>query len=109
MLAHGQGRVQDPDPLGDDWEIICSRRATTKTLAALGCEVFIAGVTRCASRHTWRRRARYRVGNEGRISHLKRSYHVGRSRLRGIEGARIWESWAVFAYDLDTVALMPTK
>ena len=86
-----------------------SRQATTKTLAALGCEVFIAGVTRCASRHTWRRRARYRVGNEGRISHLKRSYHVGRSRLRGIEGARIWESWAVFAYDLDTVALMPTK
>ncbi len=85
-----------------------SRKATTETLAELGCEVFIAGVTRCASRHTWRRRARYRVGNEGRISHLKRSYHAGRSRLRGIQGARIWESWAVFAYDLDTVALMET-
>ncbi len=85
-----------------------SRKATTKTLASLDCEVFIAGVTRCASRHTWRRRARYRVGNEGRISHLKRAYYAGRSRLRGIEGARIWESWAVFAYDLDTVALMET-
>jgi IS5 family transposase len=85
-----------------------SCKATTEVLTDLRCEVFIAGVTRCASRRTWSRRARYRVGSEGRISHLKRGYDAGRSRLRGTEGARIWESWVVFAYDLDTVALMPT-
>jgi IS5 family transposase len=47
------------------------------------------------------------VGCEGRISHLKRNYKAGRSRLKGTQGARIWESWAVLAYDLDTVARWP--
>jgi hypothetical protein len=48
----------------------------------------------------------YRVGSEGRIAHLKRQYAVGRSRLRGTEGARIWEHWSVLAYDLDTLATL---
>ena len=54
-----------------------------------------------------RRRARFRVGCEGRIAHLKREYGAGRSRLRGTAGAMIWEGWSALAYDLDTVAAMP--
>ncbi len=76
-------------------------------LEPLGCTPFIAGVSKPPSRRTHRRLARYRVGSEGRIAHVKRSYAAGRSRLRGTEGARIWEGWTVLAYDLDTVARMP--
>ncbi len=85
------------------------RPATEKALAEAGSpEVFIAGsADNTGSRRTRRRRARFRVGCEGRISHLKRSYGAGRCRLKGTEGARIWEGWAVLAYDLDTVAKMP--
>lgn len=46
------------------------------------------------------------TGCEGRIAHAKREYHAGRCRLKGTQGARIWESWAVFDYDVDTVARM---
>lgn len=85
------------------------RPATEKALAEAGSpEVFIAGgADNTGSRRTRRRRAKFRVGCEGRISHLKRGYGAGRSRLKGTEGARIWEGWAVLAYDLDTVAKMP--
>jgi transposase, IS5 family len=79
--------------------------AITKTLLEpRGCTPFVVGSSKPPSRYTKRRLARYRVGCEGRISHLKRSYHAGRSLLRGTEGARIWESWAVLVYNLDTVA-----
>jgi IS5 family transposase len=72
--------------------------------------VFIAGDTdNAGSPPTRRRRARFRVGCEGRISHLKRDYGAGRSRLKGTQGARIWESWTVLAYDLDTVARLPVR
>ena len=53
---------------------------------------------------TGRRLRRYRVGCEGRIVHLKRGYGAGRSRLRGTQGAQIWQAWTVLAYDLDTAA-----
>jgi IS5 family transposase len=73
-----------------------------------GIELFIAGSTaNPGSRRTRRRRARYRVGCEGRIAHLKREYGAGRSRLKGETGARIWEGWAAFAYDVDTAAALP--
>ncbi len=56
-----------------------------------GCErVFIAGRQSAGSRRTDRRLARYRVGCEGRISHLKRRYGLKRSRLKGHQGARTW-------------------
>jgi IS5 family transposase len=58
------------------------------------------------SRRTRRRRANFRVGAEGRISHLKRSYGAGRPRLKGKVGARIWAGWSTLAYDLDTVVLL---
>jgi transposase, IS5 family len=87
------------------------RARTEQALARAGNpEVFIAGDAKNAgSRRTRRRRARFRVGCEGRISHLKRDYGAGRSRLKGTQGARIWESWAVLAYDLDTVARLPVR
>jgi IS5 family transposase len=73
-----------------------------------GMEIFIAGSSHnTGSRRTRRRRARYRVGCEGRIAHLKRRYGAGRARLKGETGSRIWEAWAVFAYDVETAAALP--
>jgi IS5 family transposase len=69
---------------------------------------FIAGRREPDSQHTRRRLGRYRTGAEGRISHLKRGYGLRRSRLKGIEGERIWTGWATFAYDLDTLAVLST-
>ncbi len=55
-----------------------------------------------ASKRTARRLYCYRAGAEGRISHLKRDYGMGRSRLRGAERSRAWCAWAILAYNLDT-------
>jgi transposase, IS5 family len=57
------------------------------------------------SRRTRRRRARFRTGIEGRISHLKRGYGLRRSRLKRHQGMKIWTGWAIVAYDLDTLAI----
>jgi IS5 family transposase len=67
--------------------------------------VFISGRQEPGSRRTNRRLQRYRTGKEGRISHLKRSYGMGRSRLKGHEGQRIWTEWGILAYDADTLAI----
>jgi IS5 family transposase len=78
-------------------------KASEQTLAPLAPErTFIAGRASPASKRTRRRLARYRVGAEGRISHLKRRHGLRRSRLKGSEGKRTWSGWAVFAYNLDT-------
>ena len=66
---------------------------------------FIAGRQSAGSRRTDRRLARYRVGAEGRISHLKRGYGLKRSRLTGHAGARTWTAWGILAYNLDTLAI----
>jgi IS5 family transposase len=66
---------------------------------------FIAGHHNTGSRKTNRRLARFRVGAEGRISHLKRRYGLRRSRLKGHAGARTWAGWAILAYNLDTLAI----
>jgi hypothetical protein len=52
-----------------------------------------------------RRPAKFRVGAEGRISHLKRGYGLDRSRLKGHTGARSWAAWAILADNLDTLAV----
>jgi IS5 family transposase len=67
--------------------------------------VFISGRQSAGSRRTDRRLARFRVGIEGRISHLKRRYGLKRSRLKGHDGARTWSAWAILAYNLDTLAI----
>ena len=78
---------------------------TNDALAELAPErVFIAGRHEPGSRRTNRRLARYRTGEEGRISHLKRRYGLDRSRLKGHEGQQIWTEWAILAYDADTLA-----
>lgn len=66
--------------------------------------VFVAGRQQPDSRRSRKRLAGYRVGAEGRISHLKRSYGLRRSRLRGHDGARTWVGWGLLAYNLDTLA-----
>jgi IS5 family transposase len=76
---------------------------TNDTLAAIAPErVFISGRQQPGSRHTQRRLQRYRTGAEGRISHVKRSYGLRRSRLKGDQGQRISTGWATLAYNLDT-------
>jgi transposase, IS5 family len=68
-------------------------------------QIHISGRHEPGSRRTRKRRARYRTGIEGRISHLKRRYGMRRSRLKGHDGMRIWTGWAILAYDLDTLAI----
>jgi IS5 family transposase len=67
--------------------------------------VFIAGRQQPGSARTQRRLRRYRTGQEGRISHLKRRYGLDRSRLKGDEGRQIWTEWAILAYNTDTLAV----
>jgi transposase, IS5 family len=77
-------------------------------LALPDSSVFIAGRQGPTARRSRKRLASYRVGCEGRISHLKRSYGLRRSRLRGHQGARTWVGWAILAYNLDTLAVQAT-
>src|SRR5450755_3475054 len=67
--------------------------------------VFICGRQQPGSKRTQRRMQRYRTGAEGRISHLKRGYGMGRSRLKGDEGQQIWTGWAILSYNVDTLAV----
>jgi len=67
--------------------------------------LFISGRHAPHARRTNRRLAKFRVGAEGRISHLKRRYGLNRSRLKGHPGARAWAVWVILAYNLDTLAL----
>lgn len=67
--------------------------------------VFVAGRQQPQARRSRKRLANYRVGCEGRISHLKRSYGMRRSRLRGHQGARTWVGWSLLAYNLDTLSI----
>jgi transposase, IS5 family len=67
--------------------------------------VYIAGRQEPGSKRTQRRLRRYRTGQEGRISHLKRRYGLDRSRLKGDEGRQIWTEWAILAYNTDTLAI----
>ena len=68
-------------------------------------QIQVSGRHEPGSRRTRKRRARYRTGIEGRISHLKRRYGLRRSRLKGDDGMQIWTGWAILAYDLDTLAI----
>jgi IS5 family transposase len=82
------------------------KRPTDEALERIAPDmVFIAGRQQPGSRRTQRRLAKYRTGAEGRISHLKRSYGLRRSRLKGKAGAHTWSAWAILAYNLDTLAI----
>ena len=70
----GPARVCDP---ARSHSTAASSRQTAEALAVLAPQrVFIAGRQQPGSRRTQRRLARYRVGAEGRISHLKRGYGI---------------------------------
>jgi transposase, IS5 family len=68
-------------------------------------QIQISGHHEPGSRRTRKRRARYRTGIEGRISHLKRGYGLRRTRLKSDDGMKTWTGWAILAYDLDTLAI----
>jgi transposase, IS5 family len=68
-------------------------------------QIQLSGRHEPGSRRTRKRRARYRTGAEGRISHLKRRYGLRRTRLKGHDGMRTWTGWAILTYDLDTLAI----
>ena len=79
---------------------------TLEALPALAPEqIQLSGRHEPGSRRTRKRRARYRTGIEGRISHLKRGYGLKRSRLKGHDGAQTWTGWTILTYNLDTLAI----
>ena len=80
-------------------------RPTPRSRTFSPSNVFIAGRQEPGSKRTRRRLRRYRTGEEGRISHLKRRYGLDRSRLKGDEGRQIWTEWAILAYNTDTLAV----
>ena len=60
--------------------------------------------TRAALEQT--RAFRRRVGIEARISHLKRSLGLRRTRLRRLPGARTWAGLGIFAYNLQPMTVV---
>jgi IS5 family transposase len=55
---------------------------------------------------SFERMRRWRIGVEARISHLNRGFGMKRTRLRGIDGARIWEGLGILAYNLHHSAVI---
>jgi len=54
----------------------------------------------------FRRLRNWRVGIEARISHLKRSVGLRRTRLRRLPGARTWVGLGIFAYNLQRMTVV---
>jgi len=54
----------------------------------------------------FRRLRNWRVGIEARISHLKHSFGLRRTRLRRLGGARIWVGLGIFAYNLQRMTVI---
>jgi transposase, IS5 family len=91
--------------------------ANDRDLATLG--VTRIGVQRkgrlSAARAEWertrpfRRLRNWRVGIEARISHLKRSFGLRRTRLRRLAGATIWVGLGVFAYNLQRMTVVAAR
>jgi IS5 family transposase len=57
-------------------------------------------------RPAFRKIVKWRTGCEGRISSLKRGYGWDRTRLDGLDGARIWTGQAVLAHNLVKIAAL---
>jgi transposase, IS5 family len=54
----------------------------------------------------FRRLRNWRVGIEARISHLKRTFGLRRTRLRRLGGARTWVGLGIFAYNLQRMTVV---
>ena len=57
-------------------------------------------------RRTFRRTVKWRTGSEARISTLKPQYAWDRTRLDGLDGARIWTGHGVLAHILVKIAAL---
>jgi transposase, IS5 family len=57
----------------------------------------------------FRRLRNWRVGIEARISHLKRSFGLRRTRLRRLPGAQTWVGLGVFAYNLQRMTVVSSR
>jgi len=57
----------------------------------------------------FRRLRNWRVGIEARISHLKRSFGLRRTRLRRLGGARTWVGLGIFAYNLQRMTVVVAR
>jgi IS5 family transposase len=88
--------------------------ANDQALAALGVEhvglqrTGTPGKARLAVERTraFRRLRNWRVGIEARISHLKRSFGLRRTRLRRLGGARTRAGLGIFAYNLQRMTVI---
>jgi transposase, IS5 family len=88
--------------------------ANDQVLAALGVKrvglqrTGTPGKARLAVERTrrFRRLRNWRVGIEARISHLKRSFGLRRTRLRRLGGARTWVGLGLFAYNLQRMTVV---
>lgn len=49
---------------------------------------------------------KWRTGAEGRIAALKRQHGWGRTRLRGLEGARTWCAWGILTHNATKIAAL---
>ena len=54
----------------------------------------------------FKRMRNWRVGIEARISQLKRSFGLRRTRLRRLDGARTWVGLGIFAYNLQRITVV---
>jgi transposase, IS5 family len=54
----------------------------------------------------FKRMRNWRVGIEARISQLKRSFGLGRTRLRRLGGAQVWVGLGIFAYNLQRIMVV---
>jgi IS5 family transposase len=70
-----------------------------------------ASAARAALERTrrFRRLRNWRVGIEARISHLKRSFGLRRTRLRRLPGARTWVGLGIFAYNLQRMTVVAAR
>jgi transposase, IS5 family len=57
----------------------------------------------------FRRLRNWRVGIEARISHLKRSFGLRRTRLRRLPGARTWVGLGIFASNLQRMTVVAAR
>jgi IS5 family transposase len=54
----------------------------------------------------FKRMRNWRVGDVARISQLKRSFGLRRTRLRRLDGARTWLGLGIFAYNLQRMTVV---
>jgi Transposase DDE domain len=71
----------------------------------------VATAARAAQERTrrFRRLRNWRVGIEARISHLKRSFGLRRTRMRRLAGARTWVGLGILAYILQRMTVVAAR